>query len=173
MSLMSTLSLVLIVSISTLLVVYIAFYIFLSRRVKKVESRIIDIFHRKISKIPALIEVMRPHIAKSEAFDSITRSHTEVMIQSQRSIYDLLGHNAKIQNDFIFLMQLSQAAPALQKHEYFLYIRDFTIQYERDMRWLFASMNRAIDNWNQFIHIKNMTLIGFFLPGKPFPLIEE
>ena len=170
---MTSLSYILIVFPIVLIGVYTAFYIFLSGRVKKVEKEIIDIFHKKISKIPALIEVMRPHVARSEAFDSITRSHTEVMIESQQSIYDLLGHNAKIQSDFTFLMQLSQAIPPLQKHEYFLYIRDFMIEYERSMRTLFASINRTIENWNRFIRIKNMTLIGLILPGKPLPLIEE
>jgi hypothetical protein len=33
------------------------------------------------------------------------------------------------------------------------------------MRARLAYMNHAIVAWNQFIHIKNLTLIWYFLPG--------
>lgn len=149
-----------------LLAFYIAFYIFLSQRVKQVENTLLGIFHKKISKIPALIEVMRPYIRKKEAFDPMTLLHTESMIGEYSSIYGMLGQNGKIQNEFLFLMELSAHVPELQKHEYFLYIRDFIIAYERDMRWRFREINTAIILWNRFIRIKNTTLIGYFLPGR-------
>jgi hypothetical protein len=109
--------------------------------------------------VPALIEVMRPFIAKKEAFDPIITVHTETMVSATDSLYDILSHNARLQNEFLFLMKLSMHAPVLQKHEYFLYIRDFIIGYERNMRARLAYMNHAIVAWNQFIHIKNLTLI--------------
>jgi len=107
---------------------------------------------------------MRPFIAKKEAFHDIILVHTEAMIESNDSLYDILSHNAHLQNDFLFLMELSIHAPELQKHEYFLYIRDFMIEYERMMRKSFISMNESIRLWNHFITIKNMTGIGLLLP---------
>lgn len=148
------------------LIIYGVFYIFFLLRVKKEERAILEIFLHKISKVPALIEVMRPFIAKKEAFDPIIEVHTETMISSTDSLYDVLAHNARLQNEFLFLMKLSMHAPELQKHEYFLYIRDFIIEYERSMRWRFSSMNHAIAQWNKFVHIKNMTGIWYILPGK-------
>lgn len=145
-------------------IIYIWFYIFFSRSVKKEESILLDIFLKKISKVPALIEVMRPYIAKTEAFAPIIEVHTETMISSTDSLYDVLSHNARLQNEFLFLMKLSVHAPELQKHEYFLYIRDFIIDYERNMRSKFSDMNHAISQWNEFVRIKNMTGIGFILP---------
>lgn len=145
--------------------IYISFYIFFLLRVKKEERAILDIFLRKISKVPALIEVMRPFIAKKEAFEPLIEVHTETMISSTDSLYDILSHNARLQNEFLFLMKLSMHVPDLQKHEYFLYIRDFIIQYERTMRARFVHMNQAIADWNRFIHIKNMTGIGYLFPG--------
>lgn len=127
---------------------------------------VIAIFLQKTSKIPALIEVMRPFVAKEEAFDSIIELHTEAMIQECHSIYDILGLNAKLQNDFLFLMQLSVRIPTLQKNEYFVYIRNFVIEYERMMRSHFSGLNKAIRYWNTFIKIKNMTVIGLLFPGE-------
>ena len=123
------------------------------------------IFLQKISKVPALIEVMRPYVIKKEAFDPIIRVHTETLIESSDSLYDILSHNANLQNEFLFLMKLSVRIPELQKHEYFLYIRDFMVEYERSMRTRFSVMNTLICQWNQFVRIKNSTIIGYMLPG--------
>lgn len=152
-------SMVLFILVLIACIVYIAFYIFLSSVVKKEERALLDIYLHKISKIPALIEVMRPYIIKPEAFDALTHAHTKSIIESHNSIYDILSDNATLQNEFLFLMKLSQHAPELQKHEYFLYIRDFIIRYEREMRDRFTAMNDAIRAWNSFIQIKNFTLI--------------
>jgi hypothetical protein len=111
----------------------ISFFIF-SEKLQREEKLVIAVFLQKVAKIPALIEVMRPYVAKKESFDHIIELHTEAMIQEFRSIYDILGLNGKVQNDFLFLMQLSVQIPKLQKDEYFVYIRDFIIDYERLMR---------------------------------------
>lgn len=165
MSFSSPLFLVFLIFLSVYGILYISFYIFFLLRVKKEERALLDIFLHKISKVPALIEVMRPFIVKKEAFDPLIEVHTETIISSTDSLYDILSHNARFQNEFLFLMKLSMHVPELQKHEYFLYIRDFIVQYERTMRARFTNMNQAISSWNQFVHIKNMTGIGYFLPG--------
>lgn len=109
---------------------------------------------------------MRPYVADPSAFDTITELHSRSMVQRYDTIYDLLEHNARIEHEFLFLMQLSMRIPELQKNEQFLYMRDFIIQYERDIRGLFSSVNQVIAHWNQFIHIKNMTIVGLILPGR-------
>lgn len=152
---------------------YTGSYIYFSRRVKNAEGHVLTLFGKKISKIPALIESMRPYVAKNEAFLPLTEVHTRSIIESQGSVYDILIHNSEIQRNFLFLMQLSQQIPKLQKQEYFLYIRDFIIDHERDMKRAFHDLNTTFSLWNKFIHIKNMTLIGYIFPGKSFPLIDE
>jgi hypothetical protein len=144
---------------------YVSFYMFFLRWVKREERALLDIFLKKVSKIPALIEVMRPFIVKEEAFNPLISVHTDTMISSTDSVYDILSHNARLQNEFLFLMKLSVHFPDLQKHEYFLYVRDFIIGYERNMRSRFIYMNHAITRWNTFIRIKNLTLIWYLLPG--------
>ena len=153
---------IIILVLSTL---YIMTYFSLSKYVEFQERVLIDLFLGKIGKIPALIEVMRPYVAEEKAFDHIIKLHTQAMIQEFRTLYDILGLNGKIQNDFLFLMQLSVQIPKLQKDEYFVYIRDFVIEYEWKMRTYFLQINRALSYWNTFVRIKNLTGIGYFLPG--------
>ena len=146
-------------------VFYTVIYIVLSNRVKLVEGRLLDLFLKKTSKIPALIEVMRPYVSKKESFTSIVELHTRIMIEEYRSLYDILGHNARMQRDLIFLMNLSMQIPELQKHEYFLYIRDFMVDYELQIRKLLKDVNRAIREYNTYIRMRNMTVVGKILPG--------
>jgi hypothetical protein len=124
-----------------------------------------DIFLEKVAKIPAVIEVMRPYVVDSHmAFDRITELHSESMIREYSSIYMLLEHNLSIHDQYGFLMRLSMAIPELQKHVYFIYIRDFVISHDRMMRSEFAHFNNAVRIWNRFVLIKNLTLLGWLLP---------
>ena len=147
-------------------VVYAIFFAIFSRSVKNAEKEIVKLFLAKVSKIPALIEVMRPHVAEESAFDRLTLLHSESMIQAYNSIYDLLEHNARIHDQFLFLMKLSVHIPSLQRKAYFLYIRDFIIAYDRDMQSKFSVFNTSVSDWNRFVIIKNMTIIGLVLPGR-------
>lgn len=157
--------------IGCLLLVYIVLYLSLGKNLQKEEYSIVDLFLKKTGKVPALVEVMRPYVDREEAFDLLIKVHTEIMIESTKSIYDILEHNMRLQDQFSFLMKLSMEIPGLQKHEYFVYIRDFIIQYERAMKSRFQNTNKAIAYWNRFVTIKNYTGIGFLLPGKIQPEI--
>jgi hypothetical protein len=151
---------------ATFSLIYALLYTVFSHRVKDEEHALLVLFLRKVSKIPALIEVMRPFVAKEEAFSALISVHTESIIESNNSLYDVLEHNARVQNEFLFLMKLSVHSKELQKHEYFLYIRDFIIEYEKSMKARFITMNNAIRMWNLFIRVKNATGIWWFYPGK-------
>ncbi len=82
-------------------IVYIGIYISLIRKIKKSEQRVVDIFLQKISKIPAVIEVMRPYVVDSNlAFGLMTRLHSEGMIHEYDTIHALLEHNARINDQY-------------------------------------------------------------------------
>ncbi len=126
---------ILLLSIAGIYIIgYIAFYFILITPVKATEKEMVEIFHQKVSKIPALIEVMRPHVLEERAFDLITSLHSETIIRDYSGIYHLLEHNARIHDQFLFLLKLSVHIPDLQKDPYFLYIRDFIISYDRNMQ---------------------------------------
>jgi len=131
-------TLLFIICFLVLILVYIVFFFFLRRAVRQEESKILDIFSEKVSKIPAFIEVMRPYVVDESAFSSLIPLHTDAIIREYTNIYHLLEHNARIQREITFLLELSAHIPLLQKHEYFLYIRDFIVQHELSMRKLFT-----------------------------------
>jgi len=149
----------------SILALYATFYAYLYRKIQYEEQKIVKLFIEKISKIPAIIEVMRPMVIDEVAFHDITELHSHAMIYRYDTIYDLLEHNARIEHEFSFLMKLSMQIPKLQKDKYFVYIRWFIMQYERDMRKNFSKVNMVIEKWNRFITIKNSTGIGIILPG--------
>ena len=153
--------------ILVLLVIYIGTYILLTRRIRERESRVIDVFLHKITKIPAVIEVMRPHVVDEHlAFDLMTRLHSEAIIHVYDSIPMLLEHNARINDQYEFLMRLSMAIPALQRDAYFIYIREFVMGYDRTIRSELPTYDALIRQWNLFIAIKNWSVIGYLLPGR-------
>lgn len=147
-----------------LFVLYLWLYRYFSYLVLREERIIVWSFLAKVSKIPALIEVMRPYVVDMSVFDEITSLHSSSMIHRYEGIYDLLEQNARIEREFLFLMKLSVQVQLLQKNEYFLYMRDFIIQHERDIYVHFSLYNNAVRSWNTFVFIKNCTLIGMMLP---------
>ena len=78
----------------------------------------------------------------------------------------LMEHNARINDQYGFLMRLSMAIPVLQKDAYFIYIRDFVMSYDRMMRDELKSYDAGVIEWNRFVHIKAYTVIGYLLPGR-------
>jgi hypothetical protein len=152
--------------------VYLIAFFWLRKKLNEAEGQVIEVFLQKISKIPALIEVMRDFVFDQNAFETIINLHSESMIREYDGIYLLLEHNARIQREFLFLMKLSVQIPELQKQEYFLYIRDFIISYERIMQERFALYNTAVKRWNLFIEIKKYTILGLLLPGSTKPEIH-
>ncbi|MBS9784379.1 LemA family protein [Candidatus Gracilibacteria bacterium] len=151
--------------IAVYLFVYFVFFTFFRARLRRPEQKIIDIFLAKVAKIPSLIEVMRAEVVDEKAFDVITKLHSGAMIYKYDSIYSLLENNKKIHDEFGFLMKLSMQIPSLQKNELFVYIRDFIIKYERNMKKDFSAYNSAVNTWNTFVKIKNFTILGLILPG--------
>lgn len=148
-------------------IVYSIFYIYLDRNIVKSEKDIINIFLKKIAKIPAVIEVMRPYVIdQNSAFDLMVSLHSEGIIHDYTAINMLLEHNARINDQYSFLMKLSMAIPELQKDPYFLYIRDFVISYDRIMNAGLPKFNQLIKKWNIFVKIKNYSLIWYFYPGQ-------
>lgn len=150
---------------------YLLSFILLQKNVKVVENQIINTFLQKTSKIPGIIEVMRPMVADKSAFNTLISLHTTSMMHDYKSIYALLEHNERIHREFLFLMKLSVQIPHLQKNAQFLYIREFIILYEKNIKNNFSIYNKKVIIWNRFIFIKNLSIIGFILPGKKRELI--
>lgn len=143
-----------------------------STRMRQKEQHLLSLYRQKIGKIPALIETIRPYSSDDRAFETLTRLHRDAMISNYASIYDILGHNLAIQKEFEFLMKLSMQIPEIQTQESYIYIRDFIMKYERSIKSYLSEVNQAIKKHNQFVTIKNLTIIGLLLPGQKMREIQ-
>lgn len=153
------------ISIISVWFLYVFIFLYLSHKILKIEKNVINIFQQKISKIPALIEVMRPYVIDHDkTFSLITNLHSESIISEYSSIPVILEQNARINDQYKFLMRLSMAIPELQKNSYFIYIREYVMSYDRFMKTDLPEYNRLVKHWNWFIRIKNWTIIGYPLP---------
>ncbi len=148
-------------------VAYTIVYIFIFLKIRKSEQQIVEIFLQKIAKIPAVIEVMRPYVVDAkQAFGLMTYLHSDSMIHEYGTIHTLLEQNARINDQYGFLMRLSMAIPQLQKDIYFIYIRDFVMSYDYMMRSELPVFNALVKKWNIFVRIKNYTGVGYLFPGQ-------
>jgi hypothetical protein len=170
---MDQLTLILISACAGILLILFLVRITLSASLKREEQTIVDFYRKKVDKIPALIETMREGVAEEKSLETITRLHREAILMSTRDMVDVLEMNARIEKEFLFLMKLSAQIPNLQLQKHFIYIRDFIIQAERDMRGRFSLVNSHAKRYNTFINWKNMTIIGLLLPAKKRPLIGD
>lgn len=153
-----------------LLICFITFSI-LSKKVQKSENVIISQFLLKVSKIPGLIEVLRPFVADENNFELLTKLHSAAIIHNYETIYSLLEHNARINEQFAFLMKLGMQVPELKANTELIYIRAFVLEYEEKMKKFFREYNDSAEKFNKFVTLKNATIIGFLLPGKKKELI--
>jgi hypothetical protein len=93
-------------------------------RLRKVEARIIDRYHSKIDKIPAILCVLQKHSTKISEYDTLTTLHRSAIISTTSNIYDVLESNARISDRFGFLMRLALAIKSTTKDGNFITIRE-------------------------------------------------
>lgn len=70
---MNSIVLILLLLLVISFIAYVIAYLVLAKRLSAQENSVISVFLAKISKIPALIEVMRPYVSDPKAFDPIDR----------------------------------------------------------------------------------------------------
>lgn len=146
---------------------------FYMKRLLKVGGDIAELYRQKMDKIPALVETMRHHVAEKKALETIIWLHREGVLVPSKDFIDILEMNTRIQKEFLFLMKLSAHIPSLQTNTHFIYMRDFIIDAEKKIRSQFEALNDKIRDYNNFLSIKNVTLLGMIIPGKKYPSIHS
>ena len=96
----------------------------IERRLRVVEARIIDRYHSKIDKIPAILCVLQKHSYKIAEYHDLTLLHRSAIISTTSNIYDVLESNARISDRFGFLMRLALAIKSTTKDGNFITIRE-------------------------------------------------
>jgi hypothetical protein len=95
-----------------------------NRRLSAIEARIIDRYHSKIDKIPAILCVLQKHSTKMNEYNDLTLLHRSAIIGAASNIYHVLESNARISDRFGFLMRLALAIKSTTKDGNFITIRE-------------------------------------------------
>ncbi len=150
------------------LTVYLVTVLFLlsqkNRQIHHTEEAIIEMFYAKINKIPALVEIMKKYTVHTDICSEMIVLHRAAVITRIRSVYDLLELNDRLQREFSFLMKISAKIQNLHRDGNFLYIRDFLMFYETNIKKLISEMNTEIQKYNKTIGTKNLSIVGMLIP---------
>jgi hypothetical protein len=124
---------------------------FLKQKIQSMEGRVILEYRKKLGKIPAFIEVLRRNGVDEEMYTELIQLHSDAVLSGKDDIYAILGHNDAIHRKFLFLMQISVRIPSLNSDEYFHYMRDYIVSYERNMKESLINVRKALQSYNAFI----------------------
>ncbi len=124
---------------------------FLKQKIQSTEGRVISQYRKKLGKIPAFIEVLRRNGVDEEMYADLIQLHSEAVLSGKDDIYAILWHNDAIHRKFLFLMQVSVRIPSLNSDEYFHYMRDYIVSYERSMKESLTGVRKALHGYNAFI----------------------
>lgn len=130
------------------------------------EEQILQLYRRKIDKIPALIEILRHIESHKDATKEIRLLHRKSIMNRSEYLYDILEINEHVSERFAFLMKLSLVVRDIQKNGNFIAIREGIVTLEDSLKKLILEYNRKGEHFNRLVRIKNRTLIGFLLPGR-------
>ncbi|HRI36708.1 MAG TPA: hypothetical protein PK765_06725 [bacterium] len=126
--------------------------------------RIVDIFHERADKIPALIESIRRYDAAPHAFDAIMPVYERAVLSRTTEVYQLLGLDRELSRELSFLLRFALHVDGLGRDGHFIAVRDFLVYYERAMTERLREYNKAVRFHNRLVRLKNFTVLGLFVP---------
>ena len=132
--------------------------------IQKKERLALEFFYGKVNKIPAFVEIIKKYTIHSDICIEMIRLHRATIVTRIESIYDLLELNDRIQKEFAFLMKISAQIKNLQRDGNFLYIRDFAVFYETNIKKVIEETNLDITKYNRLVLMKNFSILGILIP---------
>ncbi len=146
---------------------------FVDRRIRHIEILLIERYHSKIDKIPAIVCVLNHHSTKLNEYTELTDLHRVAIISPTSTIYDLLEINAHITDRFSFLMRLALSIKSTVKDGNFITIRESITTLEGQIRELLVEYSRLTRQYNSIIRARDYTLLGALFPGSNRPLVQQ
>lgn len=146
--------------------------VIIQRRIRRVELLLIERYHAKIDKIPAIVSVLRNHSQKLDEYTELTELHRVAIISPTATIYDLLEINTHVTDRFSFLMRLALAIKSTAKDGNFITIRESITTLEGHIRELLVEFSRLTKQYNTMIKARNYTVVGALFPGSKKPVFR-
>lgn len=144
----------------------------IQRRIRRIEILLIERYHAKIDKIPAIVSVLRHHSKKLDEYTELTELHRVAIISPTSTIYDLLEINTHVTDRFGFLMRLALAIKSTAKDGNFITIRESITTLEGHIRELLVEFTRLTKQYNTMVKARDYTVLGALLPGSRKPIFR-
>lgn len=149
-----------------LALIWLFFHIF-SRKIQKLEEKIIALFCSRTDVFPALYEVTQDKIARhNEIFAEILelRKKEFSLWNMSHQIEWFLELESKIHHEINFIFQVCNKNPKLIKDGNFLYIRDIIMDKSSAISKDIKKYRKAIGIYNRSVKYKNYSVIWLLLP---------
>lgn len=139
------------------------------RKIMAKRYRLFRVFSDKIGKVPAFIEIVSKHTPHRDVFIELIELHKRAIIAGNGNLAHMLELNARIDREFRFAMRISAKIPGIHRDGVFLYIRNFVIFYDHEIRNLIETMESEIHTYERLRLMKRFTVFGNLVP---FPEIK-
>lgn len=115
---------------------------------------------------------LRDHLyVPDEVFKVAIALYSDAVLRDYEDPYSLLEANSRIQHEIQFILQVANKHHKVNLDGNFLYVRDFLIQYETELRTALRDLAAATAIRNKMVQWKNYFLMG--LPFPPYTQIPE
>mgnify|MGYP001415246084 CR=1 FL=1 len=114
-----------------------------------------------------LYEIMKGEVNRhEEIFKEILelRKKEFSLLTISHNIEGYMKLQSEMHHEINFIFQIANKNPTLLKNKKFLYIREEILLKSSQIKNILAQYNMFIVFYNRYIRIKNMSIIGLFLP---------
>ena len=141
-------------------------------RVRRAQGDALRAFRQKLGKVPALVMALRDHLyVPDEVFKVMVALYADAVLREFQDPYSLMEANARVQHEVQFIMTVANKHHKVNLDGNFLYVRDFLIRHETELRACAREMARAAAQRNRLWRWKNRLLAG--LPFPPYAAMPE
>lgn len=141
-------------------------------RILRAQSATVRAYRAKLGKIPVLVMSLRDHLyVPDEVFKVVVGLYADAVMREFEDPYALLESSGRIQHEIQFIMTVANKHHKVNLDGNFLYVRDFLIQYETELKAAVRELAAATNRRNRVYRWKNLLVLGLALP--PYSALPE
>jgi len=147
--------------------IFFIFLFFFERKIHKLENKIEKIFQSKNNLIPALFEITRNHLVKhDEIFHEllVLKKLNFSEHNFYENIYKTIHTQQHIHREMDFIFRVCQKHQKLVKDHKFYYIKELLFDRINSLWKSMILYKKMIKKYNFYLKLKNITIIGLFVP---------
>ena len=162
-----TIILILIGIVVLVLIAYYAFLYWYDYKLRRLEYMILQSFGKRTNIIPALYEVTRDVLVKHDqvfAQSLQLRKQEFAKLATSTNLHQFIELEVSIHKELNFIYKVCSKHPKMMRNNKFIYLREMLIDRSSEIGYRLERYKKQIQTFNKLIFIKNLTVIGLFVP---------